>query len=90
MRPTFSEALDFVIVREIARGAMGTVYEALQCGIEGFAKRVAIKVLNAEMSALRSVFAAEAHLVANLVHQNIVQTYHLGEVDGALFFAMEL
>lgn len=89
MRTTFSAALDYVILREVARGGMGVVYETLQCGIEGFSKRVALKVLLPALSSLRSVFTAEAHLVADLVHENIVQTYNLGEVDDQLFITME-
>ena len=89
IRPTFSSAIDYVVVREIDRGGMGSVYEAVQCGIEGFSKRVALKVLLPELSGLRRMFTAEARLVADLVHQNIVQTLNLGEVDGQLFIAME-
>src|SRR4026209_516265 len=83
LRRTFGDAFDFVIVREIARGGMGTVFEALQCGVRGFSKRVALKVIRPEFSArpeIRELFVAEAHLVADLVHENIVQIYHLGEI----------
>jgi serine/threonine protein kinase len=104
LRRTFGDAFDFVIVREIARGGMGTVYEALQCGVRGFSKRVALKVLLPEISRsddLRELFVGEAHLVADLVHENIVQIYHLGEIPAdpddppaerhpRLFFSMEL
>ncbi len=96
---TFGDVMDFVVVREIARGAMGTVFEALQCGVRGFSKRVALKVLRPELAndpRLREMFVEEAHLVADLVHENIVQTYHLGEVRGldgdetTLYMTMEL
>lgn len=98
-RRTFGDAMDFVIVREIASGGMGTVYEALQCGVRGFSKRVALKALLPSLvgsQALRELFVQEAHLVADLVHENICQIYHLGEVsdlDGAgthLYMTMEL
>src|SRR6185436_2718951 len=35
-------------------------------------------------------FIGEAKLVADLIHTNIVQTYHLGETRGIYFIAMEL
>jgi serine/threonine-protein kinase len=35
-------------------------------------------------------FIGEAKLVADLIHTNIVQTYHLGEENGMCFIAMEL
>ena len=35
-------------------------------------------------------FIGEAKLVADLIHTNIVQTYHLGEANGIFFIAMEL
>src|SRR5208282_3234909 len=35
-------------------------------------------------------FIGEAKLVADLIHTNIVQTYHLGEANGVAFIAMEL
>jgi serine/threonine-protein kinase len=35
-------------------------------------------------------FIGEAKLVADLIHTNIVQTYHLGESRGVYFIAMEL
>ena len=35
-------------------------------------------------------FIGEAKLVADLIHTNIVQTYHLGETNGLYFIAMEL
>src|SRR6185369_14231778 len=35
-------------------------------------------------------FIGEAKLVADLIHTNIVQTYHLGEANGVFFIAMEL
>jgi serine/threonine-protein kinase len=35
-------------------------------------------------------FIGEAKLVSDLIHTNIVQTYHLGEARGIYFIAMEL
>lgn len=72
---------------------MGIVYEARQHGIRGFVKRVAIKVVReryAKNTEFIENFVGEAKLVADLIHTNIVQTYHLGEARGSCFIAMEL
>ena len=45
MLESFQDSTDYQIVRKIAEGGMGAVYEALQRGVEGFEKRVAIKTL---------------------------------------------
>ena len=72
---------------------MGVVYEAEQHGTRNFVKRVAIKVVRqnyADQKSFIDNFVGEAKLVADLIHTNIVQTYHLGEVRGMFFIAMEL
>jgi serine/threonine protein kinase len=43
----------------------------------------------AKESTWLQLFIDEAKLSANLVHGNIVQIYHLGEVDGQYYMAME-
>jgi serine/threonine-protein kinase len=82
----------FRLVRRIANGGMATVYEAEQMGAAGFAKRVALKVIDPRLARRREwlqLFIDEAKLSANLVHGNIIQIYQLGEVDGTYFIAME-
>jgi len=72
---------------------MGIVYEAEQLGTRGFVKRIAIKVIRqhyANQKQFIENFIGEAKLVADLIHTNIVQTYHLGEARGVYFIAMEL
>lgn len=91
LKHIFSE-LHFVIVRVIAEGGMGIVYEAEQRGSGQFVKRVAIKLIREEYSKIeefRANFVGEARLVADLIHTNIVQTYHLGEIQGQYFMTME-
>jgi serine/threonine-protein kinase len=83
----------YEIVRQIYEGGMGIVYEAEQFGARGFVKRVAIKVIRqnyADQKQFIENFIGEAKLVADLIHTNIVQTYHLGETHGVYFIAMEL
>src|SRR5437588_3047669 len=72
---------------------MGIVYEAEQHGTRDFVKRVAIKVIRqsyANQKTFIENFIGEAKLVADLIHTNIVQTYHLGSTGQVSFIAMEL
>ena len=72
---------------------MGVVYEAQQQGARGFQKRVAIKVVREKYTKQKDFienFIGEAKLVADLIHTNIVQTYHFGEAKGICFITMEL
>jgi serine/threonine protein kinase len=83
----------YEIVRKIFEGGMGVVYEAEQHGTRNFVKRIAIKVIRqsyANQPQFIENFIGEAKLVADLIHTNIVQTYHLGEAHGVFFIAMEL
>ena len=85
-------AYHYKVVREIAKGGMGSVYEALQYGINGFEKRVAIKTLLPSLSDDRrfvDMFIDEGKLVADLVHENIVQIYQLERVKDAYLIVME-
>lgn len=84
--------LTYYLKRKIANGGMGAIYEAEQMGAEGFIKKVAIKTILPEFVQKKtfvSSFIGEAKLVANLVHQNIVQIHHLGRHEDGYFIAME-
>ncbi|MCI0746428.1 MAG: serine/threonine protein kinase [Verrucomicrobia subdivision 3 bacterium] len=90
---TINSDLRYEIVRKIYEGGMGIVYEAEQHGARNFIKRVAIKVIRqnyANQKQFIENFIGEAKLVADLIHTNIVQTYHLGEAKGIFYIAMEL
>src|SRR6186997_338536 len=90
---TIESEFTYHIVRKIFEGGMGIVYEAEQHGARDFVKRVAIKVIRqnyANQKQFIDNFIGEAKLVADLIHTNIVQTYHLGETRGIYFIAMEL
>ena len=90
---TIQNEFRYEIVRKIFEGGMGVVYEAEQHGTRQFVKRVAIKVIRqtyADQKQFIDNFIGEAKLVADLIHSNIVQTYHLGETNGICFIAMEL
>jgi serine/threonine-protein kinase len=90
---SISSAFRYDLVRKIAEGGMGIVFEAMQCGAGNFRKAVALKIIRAEYSAIpefQKNFIGEARLVADLIHTNIVQTYHLGTDNGQHFMVMEL
>jgi len=90
---TIQNEFRYEIVRKIFEGGMGIVYEAEQHGARDFVKRVAIKIIRPNYASQKMFienFVGEAKLVADLIHTNIVQTYHLGESNGVAFIAMEL
>lgn len=89
---TIQNEFHYEITRKLSEGGMGIVYEAEQRGAREFVKRVAIKVVRqnfANQQVFIDNFIGEAKLVADLIHTNIVQTYHLGEARGIFFIAME-
>jgi WD40 repeat protein/serine/threonine protein kinase len=80
---------DFRIVREIGRGGMGVVYEAVQISL---GRRVALKVLPfAAALDPRQLqrFKNEAQAAAFLQHQNIVPVHYVGCERGVHFYAMQ-
>ena len=90
---TIEAEFRYEIVRKIFEGGMGIVYEAEQHGARDFVKRVAIKLIRphfASQAMFIENFIGEAKLVADLIHTNIVQTYHLSESQGVCFICMEL
>ena len=90
---TIQNEFSYEITRKIFEGGMGVVYEADQHGAQNFVKRVAIKIIRPSFAVQKMFienFVGEAKLVADLIHTNIVQTYHLGEANGVCFIAMEL
>lgn len=81
---------DFRIIREIARGGMGIVYEAIQ---QSLGRRVALKVLPFAAtfdSRQLQRFKNEAQAAALLHHTNIVPIYAVGCERGVHFYAMQL
>jgi serine/threonine-protein kinase len=87
--PDFSHTR-YRIVREIARGGMGVVYEAEDTELR---RRVAIKVLASELASEDAVdrMRAEARTIAGLEHPGIVPLHDVGLLpDGRLWYAMKL
>ncbi len=86
------DTYQFRLVRKIADGGMGSIYEAVLSGSEGFEKTVTVKTIRQKFTGDRDfvdMFIGEAKLVADLVHQNIVQIYKLGKVNNTYYIAME-
>ncbi|MAT16785.1 MAG: hypothetical protein CMJ46_16120, partial [Planctomyces sp.] len=80
---------DFRLVRLIARGGMGMVYEAEQVSLE---RRVAIKILSRSgQFSDRDVqrFQNEAMAAARLDHDHIVPINSVGKVEGCYFLTMK-
>ncbi|HEX2688466.1 MAG TPA: protein kinase, partial [Kofleriaceae bacterium] len=73
-------------------GGMATVHRALERGIEGFERIVALKRLLPHLAADASFiksFVREAKLASILNHVNIVQIFELGRVGTQYFISME-
>ncbi|HVR83050.1 MAG TPA: protein kinase [Planctomycetota bacterium] len=78
----------YEIVRELARGASGAVYEARDPMLD---RRVALKVLEAHQLGPDPVprFLREGRLLAKIRHPNVVEIFELGREGGKIFIAME-
>ena len=79
----------YEILRELARGGMGQVFEARDLRHD---RPVAIKVLDPEVSAAigPSRFRREIEFAARLSHPHIVPLFDSGEADGLLYYVMPL
>lgn len=80
---------DYELVREIACGGMGVVYEARQQSLQ---RTVAIKlILGGQLASPAEIerFHREAEMAANLRHSNIVAVHEVGEHSGHHYFAMD-
>jgi hypothetical protein len=75
------------IVRHIARGGMGEVYEAHDRLLQ---RPVAVKVYRGTAPADRTRFDAEVRVLAALNHPGLVHVFDAGEHDGDGFVVLEL
>jgi len=81
---------NYIIDRPLARGGMGAVFVAKHPRL---GREVAVKFLDAEISArveLSQRFLSEAQVTASLNHPNIVDILDFGELEGRLYYVMEL
>ncbi len=84
-----SQLGDYVILREIGRGGMGVVYEAVQ---QSLGRHVALKILPWHQigdSSQLERFQDEPRLAARLHHSNIVPVFGVGEDHGVHYYAMQ-
>jgi serine/threonine protein kinase len=87
--PPVEQLGDLRIVREIGRGGMGIVYEAVQ---ETLDRRVALKLLPRHSfldPRTLQRFGREAQAVAHLHHPNIVPVFGVGEREGLHYYFMQ-
>ncbi len=80
---------DYTLLREVGRGGMGIVYEAVQ---QSLGRHVALKILpwhQVGESVQLERFRLEARSAARLHHTNIVPVFGVGEHDGVHYYAMQ-
>lgn len=79
----------FRIIREVGRGGMGVVYEAIE---ESLGRRVALKVLPNQLMndpECLARFQREAQTASRLHHTHIVPVFGVGQQDGVHYFVMQ-
>jgi eukaryotic-like serine/threonine-protein kinase len=82
----------FEVLERLGTGGMATVHRAIERGIEGFERVVALKRLLlhlAEDEDFVRAFVREAKLASLLQHGNIVKLFELGRVGSSYFISME-
>jgi serine/threonine-protein kinase len=82
----------FTILAPLGRGAMGTVYRAMQHPID---REVAVKVLDPQLAVdnphLVKRFLREARLAGRIAHPNVMAVLDMGQTaDGILYLVAEL
>jgi serine/threonine protein kinase/tetratricopeptide (TPR) repeat protein len=74
---------------ELGRGAMGVTYKAVDVNLR---RPVALKIINARLvgdASARHRFLREARAAASVRHPNVASVFHLGEIGGDYFYAMD-
>lgn len=82
----------YLLLDKIALGGMAELYRAKITGVQGFEKLIAVKKILPHLADEQDLVTSlidEAKLAALLNHQNIVQIYDFGSIEGSYFIAME-
>jgi serine/threonine protein kinase len=82
----------YLLLERIGSGGMAEVFRAVAQGLEGFQRTFVLKRIRADhttQSDFLDMFVNEARISALLDHENIVQVYDFGEVEGCYFLTME-
>ena len=80
---------DYQILREVGRGGMGIVYEAIQLSL---GRHVALKIISQHLLSKPSAverFHREARSAAKLHHSSIVPVFDIGQEQDVCFYAMQ-
>ncbi len=83
---------NYRLIGALAKGGMAELFLAVQVGVQGFTRVVALKRVlpsNAASTPFIQMFLDEARLAARLDHPQIVRIYELGVEQGSYFMAME-
>ena len=81
---------NYVVERTLAQGGMGSVFVARHPAL---GREAAVKFLGQDVESppeMTKRFLDEARITANLRHPNIVDIFDFGELDGRLYYVMEL
>jgi serine/threonine protein kinase len=81
----------FRLLDKIGQGDVAEVFRAVVVGVQGFERRVAIKIMRPDVTETEPgrLFAEEARVSAALDHPSVVQVYEFGAIEGTPYIAME-
>lgn len=77
---------DFVVIRLLGTGSSGKFYRAHQISLD---RACVLKVLHDKNKSHSSLLHKEARIMAQLIHNNIIQCYAIGNYHKFTYYAME-
>jgi len=83
---------DYQLIHKIATGGMAEIFLAKHVHSPATSMPIAIKRILRNFSANQTfikMFLAEARIICNIVHENIVRIYDFGKADESYYIAME-
>ncbi len=89
LTPALGSVGKYRLERKLGEGGMAEVYLATQLGPGGFERRCVVKLPRQHDAEFRSMFLAEAKVLAAVEHPNVARVLELGVAGGRLFLAME-